>query len=165
MSPGESPRNVAPSLQLSRRGLVLSLLAMAACGLGVYSLFPESVGGPALPVTIGLDHQPVETVDGAAVLTPVVIVSNPNPFDIPKLTLEINGQYLLFRDSPLESEESLVLPQKVFTDKRSSQRFNPDRYSVQDVVVTGQLPGGARGVSKFEFEGGRAVVPGTDIAH
>jgi hypothetical protein len=51
--------------------------------------------------------------------------------------------------------EEFVVPQQVFTDKRSSQRFDPSQDEVEDVVATGQLPSGARGVSIFEFENGR----------
>ena len=46
---------VDPHLGLSRRGLILSLTAMVAFGLIVYSLFPASVGGPSLPVEVSLD--------------------------------------------------------------------------------------------------------------
>jgi hypothetical protein len=148
----ESNPNIAPTLQLSRLGLILSLLAMVAVGLSVYALFPESVGGPSLPVEVRLDRQPVEAANGrGAVLTEVVVVSNLTEFDIPRLSLDINGQYLLFRDSPLGKGQTLVVPQRVFTDKRSSQRFNPSKYDIEDITVTGQLPSGARGVTKIEF--------------
>ena len=150
----EATPNLAPTLQLSKHGLILCLLGMVVVGLTVYSLFPESVGGPPLPVEVQLDTQPMETTSGmGAVLAEVVVVRNLSDHEIPKLTLEINGQYLLFQDPPLAVGESLVLPQRVFTDKRSSQRFNPSKYAVQDVKVTGQLPSGARGVTKFEFHG------------
>lgn len=152
--PADQPQTLAPTLRLSRRGLVLSLLAAMAVGMSVYMVFPDSVGGPPLPVEVRLDRQPADTVGGAgAVITEVVVVTNMSEHQIPKLTLDINGQYLWFRDPPLGIGESLTLPLRVFTDKRSSQRFNPSRYSVEDVTVTGQLPSGARGVSRFEFEG------------
>ena len=57
----ETQPSVAPTLQLSRVGLILCLLSMVTVGLGVYSIFPESVGGKPLPVDIELDRQPVET--------------------------------------------------------------------------------------------------------
>lgn len=149
----ESKPNIAPTLQLSRLGLILSLMAMVAVGLSVYAIFPESVGGPSLPVEVRLDHQPVETANGrGAVITEVVVVSNLTEFDIPRLSLDINGQYLLFRDSPLGKGQTLVVPQRVFTDKRSSQRFNPSKYDIEEITVTGQLPSGARGMTRFEFD-------------
>ncbi len=150
----EAKPSVSPTLQLSKAGLVICLLAMVTVGLTVYSLFPESVGGKPLPVEVQLDRQPVETTSGmGAILTEVVVVRNLSDHEIPKLTLEINEQYLLFQDPPLAVGESLVLPQRVFTDKRSSQRFNPSKYPVKDVIVTGQLPSGSRGMTKFEFKG------------
>lgn len=149
---GDSPK-IAPTLKLSRVGLILSLAAMVGAGLGVYALFPDSVGGPPLPVEVRLDRQPVDTANGSgAVVTEVVVVTNLTDHEIPKLSVDINGQYLLFRDSPLAQKELLVLPLRVFTDKRSSQRFNPSKYPVEDVTVTGQLPTGARGVTQFVFE-------------
>jgi len=143
---------VDPSLGLSRRGLILSLVSMVAVGLLVYSFFPASVGGPSLPVEVSLDYRMVESMGGQGpVATEVVVVRNLESFEIPRLSIEINGQYLLFRDSPLAALEELVLPQQVFTDKRSSQRFNPRKYEVEDIVVTGQLPSGSRGVIKVDF--------------
>lgn len=144
---------IAPTTRLTRTGLIASLLAMVAAGLAVYSLFPSSVGGPPLPVQVTLDNQPVITVSGkGAVMTEVVVIENLSDHEIAKLTIDINGQYLLLQNSPLQIGETLTLPQRVFTDKRSSQRFEPSKYEVEDVVVTGQLPSGARGVSKFDFE-------------
>jgi hypothetical protein len=152
----EPPPSVAPTLRLSRRGLVFSLLAMAGAGLSVYSLFPDSVGGPPLPVEVLLDRRLVDTVGGrGAIVADVVVVRNLADHRIPRLSLDINGQYLLFREAPLEVGEEFVVPQQVFTDKRSSQRFDPTKYEIEDVVATGQLPSGARGVSKFDFVDGR----------
>jgi len=139
-------------MRLSRRGLTLSLLAMVAAGLSVYAMFPDSVGGPPLPVSVSLDHQPVETVGGrGAVLTAVIVIQNSSDSPIGRPSVEINGQYLLFENKPLAAGETRVLPQKIFTDKRSGHRFRPEKYDVEEIVVTGQLPSGARGVSKFEF--------------
>ncbi|MEM1070183.1 MAG: hypothetical protein AAGG48_25305 [Planctomycetota bacterium] len=145
--------SVAPTLQLSRTGLILSLFAMVLGGVSIYRMFPESVGGPPLPVEVELDEQPVVTTGNqGVVITEIVRVRNLADYEIPKLSIEINGQYLLFRESPLQANEVLELPQRVFTDKRSSQRFNPSKYDVEEIVVTGQLPSNARGVSTFEFE-------------
>ncbi|KAA5547136.1 hypothetical protein FYK55_01595 [Roseiconus nitratireducens] len=145
--------HVAPSMRLSRLGLIVAFAVMIAAGLAVYALFPASVGGPSLPVAVSIDRDAVTMPGGqGAVLTPVVRVTNQADFPLGRLTIELNGQYLLMQASPLPAGESIVLPQEIFTDKRSSQRFNPGRYRVEEVVVTGQLPSNARGVSKFEFE-------------
>jgi hypothetical protein len=148
-----APQSIAPNYRLSRRGLIFSLLAVGTAGLCVYATFPESVGGPSLPVDVELDRRPVETLGGAgAVLTEVVVVKNLTDHQIPRLSIEVNGQYLLFRDPPLERHQELVLPLRVFTDKRSSQRYNPKKYPPTEVVVSGQLPSGARGLSQFQFD-------------
>jgi hypothetical protein len=147
------PQSIAPTFRLSRRGLVFSLLAMGAAGLCVYATFPASVGGPELPVKVELDRRPVETSGGeGALLTEVVVVKNLTDHEIPRFSIEVNGQYLLFRDSPLGRDEELVLPLRVFTDKRSSQRYDPKKYPPTEIVVTGQLPSGARGLRHFHFD-------------
>lgn len=152
------PPGISPGLQLSRRGLCISLLLMVATGLSVYALFPESVGGPPLSVEVSLGQEPVETADGAgALMTEVILFHNLTDHAIPKFSIEINGQYLLFRDAPLEAKETLVLPQRVFADKRSNHRFNPVKYPVEEVTLTGQLPSGARGVTQFMFKNGVVV--------
>ncbi|TWU60408.1 hypothetical protein Poly51_06840 [Rubripirellula tenax] len=147
-----SEPKIAPTMRLTRTGLIASLTSMVVAGLAVYSLFPSSVGGPPLPVEVTLGNEPVVTTSGnGAMVTEVVIVKNASDHEIPKLTIDINGQYLMIQGAPLKVGETLTMPQSIFTDKRSSQRFNPVKYDVEDVVVTGQLPSGARGVSKFEF--------------
>ncbi len=148
--------SVAPTLKLSRRGLVFSLLAAAIAGLSVYATFPESVGGSPLPVDVRIDRQPVATADGVgAVITGVLVVQNLSDHEIPKLTIKINRRYLLIRDSPLQEKERIVIPLQVFTDKRSSQRYDPLTNPPQELLVTGQLPSGARGLRHFDFDGGQ----------
>ncbi len=147
-----SPPRVAPTLKLSRGCLVGSLLAMVAAGLGVYAIFPDSVGGPSLPVSVAIDRQPVTTASGqGAMLTDVLVVTNLADHEIRRLAVEVNGQYLLFCDSPLKEKQELILPLRIFTDKRSSQRYNPTKYPPEEVIVRGQLPGGARGTTKFHL--------------
>ena len=132
--------------------------AFAACiaaGLSVYAMFPERVGGPPLPVAVELGKGAMPTADGAGkLLTEVIVLTNLTDHPIPRFSIEINDQYLLIRDAPLAANERLELPQRVFTDKRSNHRFNPIKYPVEAVTLTGQLPTGARGVTRFLFEDG-----------
>jgi hypothetical protein len=144
---------VAPNSQLSRGGLIAAFAVMIAVGLGVYAMFPESIGGPPLPVRVSVGEAPVETTNGSmAVLTEVVMVTSELDQPIGNLGIELNDHYLYHQASPLQPGETLVLPQEVFTDKRSSRRFDPSRQEVAEVIVRGQLPSKARGVSKFEFD-------------
>lgn len=144
---------VAPTFQLSRRTLFAAFCVMVTVGLGVYALFPDSVGGPPLPVTVTLDEAPIPTKGGenVAVLTKVVTVTSQLDQPIGHLAIILNGHYSITQASPLQPGESLTLPQAVFTDKRSSRRFDPDNQVVTEVLVRGQLPSRSRGVSKFEF--------------
>lgn len=147
------PLTVAPTLKLSRRGLVLGFIVMAAAGLSVYAMFPDSVGGPELPVDIRLENRPVETTNGmGAVVTEVVVIRNLADYSLGQLQLKINGDYWHTHRSLLESGKELVFPQANFTNKKSSHRFDPSTHEVEDVMVAGQLPNGARGVTKIEFK-------------
>ncbi|QDV41747.1 hypothetical protein Enr13x_15900 [Stieleria neptunia] len=148
----EIPR-VAPTFQLSSRGLFAAFCVMIGVGLGVYALFPESIGGPPLPVVVTLDEAPLPTTGGqVAVLTPVVTVTSELDQPIRHLSIILNGQYEITQASPLQPGESLTLPQAIFTDKRSNRRFDPETRVVTEVMVRGQLPSKSRGVSKFFFE-------------
>lgn len=144
---------VAPRARLSRRGLSLSLAAAFSLGLLVYALFPENSGGPPLPVavTVGKDLVP-SAANGQPVLADVVAITNETEEPIRNLTLILNDHYLLMRASPLEAGQRVVLPQAIFTDKRSSQRFEPQKSWVFEVTVRGQLPNNQRGVSQFFFD-------------
>ncbi|OYP36451.1 hypothetical protein [Rhodopirellula sp. MGV] len=152
-SADELPPSVSPNSRVSRGAVIAAFIVMIGVGLGVYAIFPDSVGGPRLPVSVKLTKAAVETTNGQiAVMTEVVTVTNELDQPIKNLAIELNGQYLLMQASPIEPAETLELPLSVFTDKRSSQRFDPSRYKVDEVIVRGQLPSKQRGVSKFEFD-------------
>ncbi|MEO1617329.1 MAG: hypothetical protein AAFV88_15875 [Planctomycetota bacterium] len=143
---------VAPGTQLSRGSLIAAFAVMIGVGLGVYSFFPESIGGAPLPVSVTLGKAPVPSAIGnMAVLTEVVQVTNESDDEIRNLMIKVNGHYWMTQASPLSAGETLILPQEVFTDKRSSRRFAPAIQVVTDVTVSGQLPSKSRGISKFTF--------------
>ncbi|MEM6468998.1 MAG: hypothetical protein AAF802_05465 [Planctomycetota bacterium] len=154
---GELPRrpgavSVAPRGQLSRSTLIAAFVVMIGVGLGVYSVFPESIGGPDLPVHVTLGKSAVPSAVGKiSVLTDVVEVTNTSEGQIGNLMIKLNGHYIMTQARPLASGETLTLPQEVFTDKRSSRRFDPKLQSVTEVTVSGQLPSKSRGISQFEF--------------
>ncbi|QEG00701.1 hypothetical protein Mal15_47730 [Stieleria maiorica] len=150
--PDDIPR-VAPTRRLSSRALLAAFGMMIAVGLSVYALFPESIGGPPLPVRVSLDRAPLPTTGGkVAVLTDVVTVTSELDQPIRHLTIILNGHYEITQASPLQPGGSLTLPQSIFTDKRSNRRFEPETQRVTEVLVRGQLPSKSRGVSKFTFD-------------
>lgn len=105
-----------------------------------------SASDQPLPVIASIDQQMVQVPDGSgATLTDVIVLKNLSGDSLPKIDISINKQYFLYRDSPLEPHEELVLPQSIFSTK-SSIRFNPDNYPITLITVTGRLPSGARGV-------------------
>ncbi len=145
-------QRVAPRARLSRTNLILAFVTMVGVGLGVYALFPENVGGPPLPVAVALDDAPMKTRGAEiAVLTKVMTVTSELDQPIGNLTIILNGHYWLTHAAPLGPGETLTFPLEVFTDKRSSRRFDPAEHEVTDIVVGGQLPSKTRGVSKFRF--------------
>lgn len=148
------PKSLAPTPRLSGWGLTLALLATCLIPLTALSIYAAYFGRAAdkpLPVRVTLDRRPVETVGGeGALVTDVVTIENLSETAIPNVTADLNGQYFLYRDSPLEVGETIVIPQNVFATK-SNQRFVPGRYPITEVTVTGRLPSGARGVSEVAF--------------
>ena len=150
------PRSIAPRPVLSGWALTLALLATCLVPLTALSLYATFFGRAAdkpLPVRVTLDLRPLETVDGrGALMTAVVVIENLADHPIPNMTADLNGQYFLYRDSPLDVGQTIVVPQNVFATK-SNQRFVPGRYAITEVNVTGRLPSGARGVSVTHPEG------------
>lgn len=143
-----------PGPRLSSRTLTLSL--MGACFLTLLTLFAYALFygrgyDKALPVEVTLERRAVEALGGrGAVLTDVVVIKSLAETDLPRVTLDLNGQYFLYQDAPLRAGEELVLPLAIFKTK-SNQAFVPGRYPVTEVNVTAQLPSGARGVAEVKF--------------
>ncbi|WP_146530049.1 hypothetical protein [Novipirellula artificiosorum] len=151
----QPPRSIAPVRQLSSRAFTVALLAVCIAPLAGLSLYATLYGRAAekkLPVEIMLDRQVLKTPGAeGGVLVDVVVIKNLADFDIPNLTIDLNGQYFLYRDSALQQGETLVLPQSIFMTK-ANQRFAPGRYPITAVTVTGKLPSNARGVTETNFE-------------
>ncbi|EMI19367.1 hypothetical protein RMSM_03703 [Rhodopirellula maiorica SM1] len=151
----QPPRKIAPNPKLSGLGLTLALLAVCLfplAGLSLYATFYGRAASRSLPVEVSLDRRTVVAPNGqGGLLTDVVVIINTADHDIPNLTVNLNGQYFLYRDSPLQKGETLVLPQSIFMTK-ANQRFVPGRYPITEVTVTGRLPSNARGVTEVHFE-------------
>ncbi|WP_153555284.1 hypothetical protein [Roseimaritima sediminicola] len=144
-----------PGLQLSSRALTLSLMGACFLTLGillVYTVFYGRGHDKPLPVEVSLESRLVDAQGGRGkVMTDVVVVRNLTQSDLPRVTLDLNGQYFLYQDAPLKPAEDLVVPLSIFKTK-SNQSFVPGRYPVTEVNVTAQLPSGARGVAEVRFE-------------
>ncbi len=152
VSVADATRRLRSGPKLGARGLTLSLLA--ACliplsGLSIYAIVAGGAYDKPLPVEVAIDVRPVELASGGgAVLAPVVVIRNLADFEIPRLTIDLNGQYFLHQDAPLRVGEELVLPQEIFSTK-SNQRWKPGVYPITEINVTGQLPSRARGVLEW----------------
>lgn len=129
---------------------------MLACltplaSLSIYAIVAGRAHEHGLPVEVLIDRIPLPTADGnAQILEDVVVVTSLADHDIAKVTVNLNGQYFLYQDSPLVAGGTLVVRQAAFATK-SNQRFVPGRYPIDSILVTGQLPSGARGVKEATF--------------
>ncbi|TWU43746.1 hypothetical protein Q31b_12760 [Novipirellula aureliae] len=152
----QPPRSIAPVPQLSSKAFTLALLAVCIIPLAGLTLYATLYGRAAekkLPVEVAIEQRVLPMPSGErGALVDVVVIKNLADFDIPNVTIDLNGQYFLYRDPPLAKAETLVLPQSVFMTK-SSQRFAPGRYPITEVTVTGKLPSNARGVTEMHFGG------------
>lgn len=149
------PQSIAPAPRLSGRGFTLLLLStcfLPLIGLSVYATFFGRASDAGLPVEIGVGKEPVEAAGGGgAILTDVVWLKSNFEEDLPNVTIDLNGQYFLYRQSPLRAGERLVLPQQIFSTK-SNQRWVPGRYAITEINVTAKLPSGKRAVKTIEFQ-------------
>ncbi|WP_286766014.1 MULTISPECIES: hypothetical protein [Rhodopirellula] len=150
----EPPRSIAPTPQLSTRGLFIALATVCFVplfGLSIYAVIFGKASEHELPVEILIDRRPLMTVEGnSQLMDDVVVVTNEADFEIPNITMNLNGQYFLYQDKPLAVGETLVLRQAAFATK-SSQFWVPGRYPITEITVTGKLPTGARGVKEVQF--------------
>lgn len=139
----------APARTLSPRALTILLLLTCLVPLialsGYAALFGKARDAP-LEVEVVIGKEPVEMLGGqAAVLTDAIVIRNLTDDELPNLTIDLNGQYFLHRQSALGPRERLVFPQQIFATK-SNQRWVPGRYPITKISVTAKLPSGRRGV-------------------
>jgi len=150
----EPPRSIGPAPRLSARGLFLALGAVCLfplITLSAYAIVFGKASEHKLPVSVLVDRRPLPTIDGRSRrLDDVVVIHSEVDFDIPNLTINLNGQYFLYQDKPLVAGEELVVRQAAFATK-SNQRWVPGRYRLSEITVTGKLPTGARGVTEVQF--------------
>ena len=146
---------VAPVVRLSPR--MLTILLVSSClvpliGLSVYAMFFGRASDAPLHVDVRVGKEPVEAFGSqGAILTEVVVIENLTGHELPNLTVDLNGQYFLHRQSPVAIDERLVLPQQIFATK-SNQRWVPGAYPLKEITVTAKLPSGRRGVKSVTFE-------------
>lgn len=151
---GAAPR-LRPEPKLTGRGLFVALGLACLLPLGGLTIYAVLVGGAfdkPLPVEVRVDRLPVPLPESdTQVVADVVVLKNLADFDIPRVTIDLNGQYFLHRDAPLKAGEELVLPQSIFCTK-SNQRWEPGAYPLTEINVTGQLPSRSRGVLELELD-------------
>lgn len=148
----EGPQSLDSRPRLAAR--TLTWLFVIAClapllGLSGYAVFFGRPRDAPLDVAVRIEKQPVATPNAeGAVLVDVIVIENQSGHELPNLTADINGQYFLHRQRPLEVDQRLVVPQQVFATK-SNQRWVPGRYPIDTVTITAKLPSGRRGVQIF----------------
>lgn len=146
---------VAPTAKLSAKTLTLLLVATCLAPLitlSGYAMFYGKASDAPLDVAVTIGKEAVEAIGGqGAMLADVVVIENLTDHELPNLTVNLNGQYFLYRDSPVMPGERLVFPQSIFATK-SNQRWVPGRYALTKINVTAKLPSGKRGVKIVKFE-------------
>ncbi len=148
------PQSLAPAPKLTGKqffGLLLLMCLLPLAGLTGYAVFFGRAHDTLLQVDVGIGKEPIPTADGSgALLTDVIWIKSLYDQDLLNVTIDLNGQYFLYRQSPLHAGERLVLPQQIFSTK-SNQRFVPGRYPITEINVTGKLPSGRRAVKTATF--------------
>ncbi|MEM6366555.1 MAG: hypothetical protein AAF745_19165, partial [Planctomycetota bacterium] len=130
---------------------LISACLLPLSSLSIYAVVAGKAIEQTLPVAITIDRRPLPTINGQGrVLEDVLVVESEAEFDIPNVTMNLNGQYFLYQDKPLAAGETLVVRQAAFATK-SNQYWVPGRYAITKVLVTGRLPSGARGVTEVLY--------------
>ena len=146
---------VAPTAKLAPKTLTMLLIATCLAPLitlSGYAMFFGKASDAPLDVNVVVAKEPVEALGGqGAILTDVIVIENMTDDELPNLTMNLNGQYFLYRDSPVLPGERLVFPQSIFATK-SNQRWVPGRYALTKISVTAKLPSGKRGVKIVKFD-------------
>lgn len=154
LSAHDLPRSLAPAPRLSGRGFTLLLILtclLPLIGLSVYTALFSRAHDTPLAIEIGTSKEPVEAAGGqGAIMTDVIWIESHFDSDLSNVTIDLNGQYFLYRQSPLLAGERLTLPQQIFSTK-SSQRWIPGRYPISEINVTAKLPSGRRAVKTVLF--------------
>lgn len=144
-----------PEPKLSGQGLTLALLLaciLPLSGLSIYAVIAGGAFDKPLPVEVEVGRRALPVANGeAAVMDDVLIIRNLSDDAIPRLTIDINGQYFLHQEKPLGAGEELVLRQAAFATK-ANQFWVPGKYPITEINVTGQLPSKSRGVLEVAFE-------------
>lgn len=145
----DNEERTRPEPKLSGLGLTLALLLACFLPLGGLTIYAVIAGGAhdnPLPVAVTAEQRMIPRTDGlGAVPADVIVIKNLSDHEIPRLTIDLNGQYFLHQDAPLKVGEELVLLQEVFATK-SNQRWEPGAYPLKEINITGQLPTKGRGV-------------------
>ncbi len=140
---------LAPTPRLSAQLLTTLLVLTCLIPLIVlsgYAAFFGKARDASLEVEVLVGREPVEAVGGqGAILTDVIVLRNLTDHELPNLTIDLNSQYYLHRQTPVQPGERLVFPQQIFATK-SNQRWVPGRYALTKISVTAKLPNGRRGV-------------------
>lgn len=157
----DPPTSIAPVPQLSSRGFFIALAVVCLVPLTILSGYAVLYGRATekkLPVSVTIDRQPTRVHDDATrtqgidppELEDVIVIENDADFTISNLYVDLNGQFFMYVDQPLEAGDHVVLPQAGFVN-RTGQRWVPGNFRISEITAMGKLPSGARGVTEFQY--------------
>ncbi|MEL6896459.1 MAG: hypothetical protein AAFP90_10185 [Planctomycetota bacterium] len=152
---------------LSTRGFLLSLGGVCLIPIGIvmaYTAVFTDHSDPELPVSVQVTQRLLDISDSSAMMQDVIVFKNDASYPISHFQADINGQYHLYQQPPLQPDQELVIRQAAFKTK-SNQAFIPGRYKITKVTVMGKLDTGRRGVSDYRWNpSGEAIKETSDDA-
>jgi hypothetical protein len=150
INPSNQPRLAPKVLTLMFVGTIAGMVAI----LATLTVVLGRAHDKPLPVAVSPEDRMIAATIGgqkAQLMRPVIVVKNLSNESIPNLAIDINGQYFMYQNKPLEAGEELVILQEQFTTK-SGQVWVPGRWAIKKVNVYGQLPSRARGIHVWEAD-------------
>ncbi|MFI4876298.1 MAG: hypothetical protein ACIALR_13195 [Blastopirellula sp. JB062] len=135
--------------QLSRRGLIFTLAALAAFPLLVVGLLYVT-----LPTTSS-EPLPVDVTINRNLEPPHLVIVNQDDSDWSHLSMTLNGAFYHYYKHSLPQGQELSLPVTAFA-RRSGLPFDPAVLQIDEVNVAARRVSGRRATRDFAFSGGHA---------
>ena len=156
-STSSTPLNQPPGLQLSRRWLTISLIAVTLIPLTlaatVWLAIPESPE-PELAVEVVLEPVPWPPEGTDIRLMPGVRIHNSTKEAWTNVSMAINKQFYFYCPESVPGESDFRVPLAFFRTS-GNQPYRPTIVPMKMLTVYAQLPSGQRAIRDVKYEVGK----------
>lgn len=149
-----APTTRPPGLQLSRRWLTISLIAVTlipvTLAATVWLAIPENPE-PELPVEVVLEPVPWPPEGDDVRLMPGVRIHNTTTESWKNVSMGINKQFYFYCPEPISAGSDFRVPLSFFKTS-GNQPYRPTLVPLKMLTVYGQLPSGKRAIRDVKYD-------------